>query len=153
MAVIARTAALATMPRASRTSNYRKQEERVELFACFRGLCHTEPTAVAGNLDDPSQGMSLRHLSRKPIPRPSTLSGSGDKTSPLVSDMPGSATSQGTTRPGRRHTMATGTGSTPCQADGLEKFSGKFRRCWKLLHRFSGSNKCYPCQGLGIFRQ
>ena len=37
--------------------------------------------------------------------------------------------------------------------------------CWKsfpanvdaagtfILHRFSGSTKCYPCQGLGIFRQ
>ena len=35
----------------------------------------------------------------------------------------------------------------------LERFSGKFRRCWKILHRFSGSPKCYPCQGLGIFRQ
>ena len=35
----------------------------------------------------------------------------------------------------------------------LEKFSGKFRRCWKILQRFSGSTKCYPCQGLGIFRQ
>ena len=35
----------------------------------------------------------------------------------------------------------------------LEKFSGKFRRCWKIPHRFSGSTKCYPCQGLGIFRQ
>ena len=31
-------------------------------------------------------------------------------------------------------------------------FFGKFRRCWKILHRFSGSTKCYPCQGLGIFR-
>ena len=35
----------------------------------------------------------------------------------------------------------------------LEKFSGKFRRCWKIIHRFSGSTKCYACQGLGIFRQ
>ena len=35
----------------------------------------------------------------------------------------------------------------------LEKFSDKFRRCWKIIHRFSGSTKCYPCQGLGIFRQ
>ena len=35
----------------------------------------------------------------------------------------------------------------------LETFSGKFRRRWKILHRFSGSAKCYPCQGLGIFRQ
>ena len=35
----------------------------------------------------------------------------------------------------------------------LEKFSGNFRRCWKIIHRFSGSTKCYPCQGLGIFRQ
>ena len=35
----------------------------------------------------------------------------------------------------------------------LEKFSGKFRRCWKILPRFSGSTKCYPCQGFGIFRQ
>ena len=35
----------------------------------------------------------------------------------------------------------------------LEKFSGKFRRCWKVIRRFSGSTKCYPWQGLGIFRQ
>ena len=35
----------------------------------------------------------------------------------------------------------------------LEDFSGKFRRCWKIIRRFSGSTKCYPCQGLGIFRQ
>ena len=35
----------------------------------------------------------------------------------------------------------------------LEEFSGKFRRCWKIIRRFSGSTKCYPCQGLGIFRQ
>ena len=35
----------------------------------------------------------------------------------------------------------------------LEKFSGKFRRCWKIPHRFSGSTKCYPCQALGTFRQ
>ena len=35
----------------------------------------------------------------------------------------------------------------------LETFSGKFRRCWKILHRFSGSTKFYPCQGLGILRQ
>ena len=33
------------------------------------------------------------------------------------------------------------------------KVSGKFRRCWKILPRLSGSTKCYPCQGLGIFRQ
>ena len=35
----------------------------------------------------------------------------------------------------------------------LERFSGKFRRCWKILPRFSGSAKCYACQGLGTFRQ
>ena len=35
----------------------------------------------------------------------------------------------------------------------LERFSGKFRRCWKILPRFSGSTKCYACQGLGTFRQ
>ena len=35
----------------------------------------------------------------------------------------------------------------------LERFSGKFRRCWKMIPRFSGSAKCYPCQGLGTFRQ
>ena len=35
----------------------------------------------------------------------------------------------------------------------LEKFSGKFRRCWKVFPWFSGSAKCYPCGGLGIFRQ
>ena len=32
-------------------------------------------------------------------------------------------------------------------------FSSKFRRCWKMILRFSGSAKCYPCQGLGTFRQ
>ena len=31
----------------------------------------------------------------------------------------------------------------------LERFSGKFRRCWKMIPRFSGSAKCYPCRGLG----
>ena len=35
----------------------------------------------------------------------------------------------------------------------LERFSGKFRCCWKMIPRFSGSAKCYPCQGLGTFRQ
>ena len=68
LAIIARTAALATMPRASHTTTYRQnllQEERAELFSRLRGFCHTEPSAVAGNLDDPPQGMSLRHLSRK----------------------------------------------------------------------------------------
>ena len=68
LAVIARTAALATMPRASHTTRYRQnllQAERAELFSRLRGFCHTEPSAVAGNLDDPPQGMSLRHLSRK----------------------------------------------------------------------------------------
>ena len=35
----------------------------------------------------------------------------------------------------------------------LERFSGKFRRCWRMTPRFSGSGKCYPCQGLGTFRQ
>ena len=35
----------------------------------------------------------------------------------------------------------------------LERFSAKFRRCWKILPRFSGSTKCYPCQLLGTFRQ
>ena len=33
----------------------------------------------------------------------------------------------------------------------LERFPGKFRRCWKMILRFSGSAKCYPCQGLGRF--
>ena len=37
----------------------------------------------------------------------------------------------------------------PC----CEGFSGKFRRCWKMIPRFSGSAICYPCQGLGILRQ
>ena len=35
----------------------------------------------------------------------------------------------------------------------LEKFSGKFRRCWKIPHQFSGSTNCYPCQGLGTLCQ
>ena len=33
----------------------------------------------------------------------------------------------------------------------LERFSGKFRRCWKMIPRLSGSAKSYPCQGLGTF--
>ena len=32
-------------------------------------------------------------------------------------------------------------------------FPGKFRRLWKIIPRFSGSTKCYPCEGLGTFRQ
>ena len=43
--------------------------------------------------------------------------------------------------------------SCGCPNSLLEKFSGKFRRCWKNPPRFSGSTKCYPCQGFGIFRQ
>ena len=35
----------------------------------------------------------------------------------------------------------------------LEGFSGTFQRCWNMIPRFSGSAKCYPCQGLGTFRQ
>ena len=31
----------------------------------------------------------------------------------------------------------------------LEKFSGKFRHCWKIIHRFSGSTICY----LGIVQK
>ena len=56
------------MPRVARTTTYREkllQEERAELFSRPRGFCHTEPSALAGNLDDPPQKMSLRHLSRK----------------------------------------------------------------------------------------
>ena len=34
----------------------------------------------------------------------------------------------------------------------FEQFSGRFRRCWKMFHRFS-DRKCYPCHGLGIFWQ
>ena len=125
LAVIARTAALATMPRASRTTKYRQnllQDERAELFSRLRGFCHTEPSAVAGNLDDPPQGMSLRHLSRK-------LTQSRDSAAinafwlrrqdlPRVFDTPGFATFLGTTRPGRLPTMDTVTGSIPCQAGG-----------------------------------
>ena len=35
----------------------------------------------------------------------------------------------------------------------LERSSGKFQRCLKIILRFSGSLKCYSCQGLGTFRQ
>ena len=35
----------------------------------------------------------------------------------------------------------------------LERISGKFRRCWEIIPRFPGSTTCYPCQGLGTFRQ
>ena len=68
LAIIARTAALATTPTAVRATACRQnllQEERAELFSRLRGFCHTEPSALAGNRDDPPQGMSLRHLSRK----------------------------------------------------------------------------------------
>ena len=44
-------------------------------------------------------------------------------------------------------------GWLPVRNSLLERFSGKFRRCWKMIPRFSGSAKCYPCQGLGTFRQ
>ena len=33
----------------------------------------------------------------------------------------------------------------------LEKFSGKFRRCWKILHRFSGSMKMLSLPRFGHF--
>ena len=32
-------------------------------------------------------------------------------------------------------------------------FSSRFRRCWKILPRYSSNKKCYPCQGLGTFWQ
>ena len=60
--------ALLLLPRASRTTEYRRkllQTERVHLYARLRGFCHTDPTALAGNLEDPPPGMNLRHLSRK----------------------------------------------------------------------------------------
>ena len=35
----------------------------------------------------------------------------------------------------------------------LELCSGKFRRCWKVLPRFSGSTTFHSCPGLATFRQ
>ena len=94
------------------TTSYRQnllKEERVELFARLRG-CHTEPTAVAGNLDDPPQRMSVRHLNRK-----LTQSRDSAAINGLLGDNP--------------PTMDTGTGSTPCQAGGRP-------RCWTQFSSF-----------------
>ena len=68
LAVISSCAALATMPRASDTALYRQtliDSERNELFHRLRDVCDREPSTLAGNLVDPPQGLSLRHLSRK----------------------------------------------------------------------------------------
>ena len=68
LAVIARSAALATMPRALDTASYRQNlidAERSDLFHRLRDVCDREPSTLAGNLVDPPQGLSLRHLSRK----------------------------------------------------------------------------------------
>ena len=138
------------MPRASHTTKYRQnllQEERAELFSRLRGFCHTEPSAVAGNLDDPPQGMSLRQLSRKLTQSRDSAAINAfcfdDKTSPLVFDTPGSATFLGTTRPGRPPTMDTVTGSTPCQADGRHTLLDPVFR-WGLQHRLG-----FPAPGAG----
>ena len=124
LAVIARCAALATMPRASDTALYRQtltDSERDNLFHRLRDVCDREPSTLAGNLVDPPQGLSLRHLSRKLThsrdSAPSTLCGFV-VLSYLRRSMLGCATCQGTTRPGRKPTMVRVIGSTPCQADG-----------------------------------
>ena len=77
----------------------------------LRGFCHTEPSTLAGALE-------VRSSLTPATLRPSALSGSGDRTFHLVSDMPGCATHQATTRPGRRPTTDMVTGSIHCQADG-----------------------------------
>ena len=53
------------MPRRSKTTQYRHnllQQERDDLYARFRGFRHTEPSALAGNLEpfsgDESSGVT-----------------------------------------------------------------------------------------------
>ena len=68
LAVIARCAALATMPRASDTARYRQtllDSETDLLFHRLRDVCDRDPATLAGNLVEPPPGLSLRHLSRK----------------------------------------------------------------------------------------
>ena len=68
LALIARTACIATLPRAEQTDSFRKELIRREgdvLIDRLRGISERHPTHMAGDLSDPPPGLSLRHLSRK----------------------------------------------------------------------------------------
>ena len=68
LALIARTACIATLPRAEQTDSFRKeliQREGDVLMERLRGISERHPTHMAGDLSDPPPGLSLRHLSRK----------------------------------------------------------------------------------------
>ena len=68
LALIARTACIATLPRAEQTDPFRQQLIRQEgdvLLERLRGLSERHPSQMAGDLSNPPPGLSLRHLSRK----------------------------------------------------------------------------------------
>ena len=68
MALIARTACIATLPRAEQTDPFRQQlicQEGGILLERLRGLSERHPSQMAGDLSNPPPGLSLRHLSRK----------------------------------------------------------------------------------------
>ena len=67
LALIARTACIATLPRAEHTDSFRHyliRQEGDDLLERLRGLSERHPTQMAGDLSDPPP-LSLRHLSRK----------------------------------------------------------------------------------------
>ena len=129
LAVIARCAALATMPRASDTALYRQaliDSESSTLFHRLRDVCDREPSTLAGNLVDPPPGsasdISVASLLTPAILRLSMLCGFVVLSYPRHSVMLGPATCLGTTRPGRKPTTARVTGYIPCQAGGPTHF-------------------------------
>ena len=68
LALVARTACIATLPRAEHTDPFRQQlicQEGGILLERLRGLSERHPSQMAGDLSDPPPGLSLRHLSRK----------------------------------------------------------------------------------------
>ena len=68
LALIARTACIATLPRAEHTDSFTHhliRQEGDDLLERLRGISERHPTQMAGDLSDPPPGLSLRHLSRK----------------------------------------------------------------------------------------
>ena len=68
LALIARAACIATLPRAAHTDSFRHdliRQEGDDLLERLRGLSERHPTQMARDLSDPPPGLSLRHLSRK----------------------------------------------------------------------------------------
>ena len=65
LALIARTACIATLPRAEQTDTFRKELIRREgdvLMERLRGISERHPTHMAGDLSDPPPGLSLPPL-------------------------------------------------------------------------------------------